>query len=298
LSAPIGEDGYTLLAGIDQAAAQQAWAWLKELPAVRIREQTWAQPYRPVGGHAQRLSPKEVAPVSEWYRSPSDQEGRDGRKRDCGWIGYQGHLTACCADALPHVMTPVATAPATQQDHHALQAIQAELADQDLLPQQHLVDAGDISAKRLIESRDTPDIDLMGPVPVDPSWQAHTPGAFAVSRFHIDWSHQVVTCPQGEHSVAWHHGKDAKGESVVQVWFAQPTCPACPLRAHCTTAQATGRSMTLRFPQERHEMLQAARARQQTPGFHDVYQREFDNCYAAGRASGPRSREGFLGSWQ
>jgi transposase len=43
LSAPIGEDGYTLLAGIDQAAAQQEWAWLKELPAVRILEQTWAQ---------------------------------------------------------------------------------------------------------------------------------------------------------------------------------------------------------------------------------------------------------------
>ena len=30
--------------------------------------------------------------------------------------------------------------------------------------------------------------------------------------------------------------------------------------------------MTLRSPQERHEMLQAARIRQQTPGFHDQYQ--------------------------
>jgi transposase len=43
LSVAIGEDGYTLLARLDQAAAQAEWAWLKELPAVRILEQTWAQ---------------------------------------------------------------------------------------------------------------------------------------------------------------------------------------------------------------------------------------------------------------
>src|SRR5260221_14536640 len=30
--------------------------------------------------------------------------------------------------------------------------------------------------------------------------------------------------------------------------------------------------MTLRFPRERHDMVQAARARQQTPDFHEVYQ--------------------------
>jgi transposase len=87
----------------------------------------------------------------------------------------------------------------------------------------------------------------------------------------VDWERQVVTCPQDEQSIAWHRGKDAKGESIVQVWFAQPTCQACPLRQRCTTAQATGRSMTLRFPPERHTMLQAARARQQTPEFHAVY---------------------------
>jgi transposase len=272
LSATSGEDGYTLLARLEQAATQAEWGWRKDLPAVRILEQTWAQQYRQVDGHAQRLTPKDMVPVSEWYRSPYDEEVRYGRKRDFDWIGYKVHLTECCEDDLPHLITQVETTPATQQDHHALKAIQAELADKDLLPQQHLVDAGYISAKRILESRDTHDLDLIGPVHVDPSWQAHTLGAFAVSQFRIDWDHQSVTCPQGEHSIAWHHGKDAKGEAVVHVWFAQPTCQACPLRAQCTTAQATGRSMTVRLPQERHEMLQAARARQQTPEFHDVYQ--------------------------
>lgn len=271
LSATIGEDGYTVLASITQAAMQQEWAWLKELPAVRILEQTWAQQYRQVNGHAQRLTPKEMPPVSVWYRSPYDTEARYGRKRDFDWIGYKAHLTECCDDDLPHLITQVETTPATQQDHHALKAIQAELADKRLTPKQQLVDAGYISAKRILESRDQFAIDLIGPVHVDPSWQARTPDAFDVAQFQVDWERQVVTCPQGEQSMSWHLGKDTKGESVVQVWFAQLTCQACPLRQRCTTAQATGRSMTLRFPPERHAMLQAARARQQTPEFHEVY---------------------------
>jgi transposase len=59
LSATIGEDGYTLLASLDQAATQPEWAWLKDLPAVRILEQTWAQQDSPgrrpcPAPHAQR----------------------------------------------------------------------------------------------------------------------------------------------------------------------------------------------------------------------------------------------------
>jgi transposase len=272
LSATIGEDGYALLASIEQAATQPAWAWLTDLPAVRILKQTWAQQYRQVDGHAQRLTPQEMVPVSQWCRSPYDPEVRYGRKRDFDWTGYKVHLTECCDNDLPHLITQVETAPATQQDHHALTAIQTHLAAKELLPQQHLVDAGYISAKRILESRAQHEVDLIGPVHVDPSWQAHTPGAFDVSQFAVDWDQRVVTCPQGEHSIAWHHGQDAKGESVVTVWFAKPTCQTCPLRARCTKAEATGRSMTLRFPRERHELLLAARARQQTPEFREVYQ--------------------------
>jgi transposase len=160
-----------------------------------------------------------MPPVSQWYRSPYDAEVRYGRKRDFDWIGYKVHLTECCDEDRPHLITQVETAPATQQDHHALKAIQAEVADKDLAPQQHLVDAGYVSAKRILESRDQHNIELMGPVHVDPSWQAHTPSAFDVAQFQIDWGHQVVTYPQGEQNIAWHQGKDAKGEAVVQIWF-------------------------------------------------------------------------------
>src|SRR5262249_8439034 len=74
LGATMGADGYTLLASLDQAATQPEWAWVKDLPAVRFLEQTGAQPSRPVDGHAQRRTPKEMPPASEWYRSPDDAE--------------------------------------------------------------------------------------------------------------------------------------------------------------------------------------------------------------------------------
>src|SRR5260221_498227 len=160
LSATIGEDGDTWLPSIDQAATQREWAWLKDLPAVRILKPTWAQQYRQIDGRTHRLTPKEMPPVSEWYRSPYDEDVRYGRQRDFDWTGYKVHLTECCEDDLPHLLTQVETAPATQQDHHALEAIQMELADQELLPQQHLADAGYSSAKRILASRARPQGEL------------------------------------------------------------------------------------------------------------------------------------------
>src|SRR5262249_9199238 len=67
-------------------------------------------------------------PVGEWVRSPYDRDVRYGRKRAREWIGYryrewigyryQVHLREGGEDELPHLITPVATAPAAQQDHH------------------------------------------------------------------------------------------------------------------------------------------------------------------------------------
>jgi transposase len=66
----IGEDGSILRARLDQAATQPEWAWVKQVPAVRILEQTWVQPSRQIDGRAQRLTPTERVPVSEWVRAP------------------------------------------------------------------------------------------------------------------------------------------------------------------------------------------------------------------------------------
>lgn len=58
---------------------------------------------------------------------------------------------------------------------------------------------------------------------------------------------------------------------MVQTLFDKATCQRCPEQARCTRAQASGRSLTLRYPAERHEMLQAARTRQQTVAFQAAY---------------------------
>jgi len=192
LSTTIGEDGCFLLACIQQANEMQ---WLLNLPAIQTLSEVWKQQYRGAQGQVSRLTPKEMPPVGEWIRSPYDREVRYGKKRSFEWIGYKVHLTEYCDDDSPHLITQVETVPAIEQDHHALVPIQADLAAKGLLPEQQLVDAGYISAKRILHSRENHGIDLMGPVHVDPSWQARTPGALDVEQFQIDWQHQRVTCP-------------------------------------------------------------------------------------------------------
>jgi transposase len=268
LSTTIGEDGLFLLACIQQANDMQ---WLQQLPAIQTLSAVWEQQYRSERGQVSRLTPKEMPPVGEWIRSPYDPEVRYGKKRSFEWMGYNVHLSACCDDDLPHLITYVETVPAIEHDHHALVPIQADLAAKGLLPTHQLVDAGYISAKRILHSRETHEIDLMGPVPIDPSWHARTPGALDVEHVQIDWQHQRVTCPQGQQSRAWYLNRDAKGESIVHIVFPKQTCQACPVRETCTDAQKTGRSMTLRFPQERHELLQAARVRQHTEELKHIY---------------------------
>ena len=247
--------------------------WLQELPAIQTLSEVWKHQYRCEQEQVTRLTPKEMPPVGEWIRSPYDTEVRYGKKRSFEWIGYKVHLSEYCGDDLPHLITQFETVSAIEQDHHALVPIQADLAAKGFLPEQQLVAAGYISAKRILHSRETHGIDLMGPVHSDPSWQARTPGALDVEHFQIDWQQQRITCPQGQQSNAWYLNRDAKGESIVQIFFPQQICQACPVRETCTDAQKTGRSMTLRFPQERHELLQAARVRQQTEEFKSVYHR-------------------------
>jgi transposase len=268
LSETIGQDGYTLLEMIYQSTTH---AWLKEVPAVETLRRVWVQQYWIDDGQVKRRQPKNMPPVSDWIRSPYDTQARYGQKREHYWIGYKVHYSEVCDDDLPHVITQVETVPATQQDHHALVPIQADLAAKDLLPDQHLVDAGYMSAKRIIHSHEQHAVDLVGPIHIDPSWQARTEGGFDLSCFEIDWDHEVIICPAGQHSQQWYLAKDAQGEPIVQILFAAQTCQPCSERVRCTRAKTSGRSLTLRYPRERHETVQAARVRQQTEEFKATY---------------------------
>jgi transposase len=126
---------------------------------------------------------KEMPPVGEWIRSPFDPEARYGRKRDIHRVGYKVYLTETCDEEKPHLITQVETRPAIEHDNEATMEIQEVLVKNQLAPSQHLVDAGYVSAKLILDSQEQHSIDLIGPVHVDPSWQSHTPGAFDAASF-------------------------------------------------------------------------------------------------------------------
>jgi transposase len=217
-------------------------------------------------------SKRDASRRTRGFALPTIQKFVTAKSEAVSWIGYKVHLSECCDDDLPQRVTQVETVPAIEQDHHApfshssgcsSQRASSNTAACRCWLYQRQADRG--------TSTESYAIDVMGPVHVDPSWQARTPGALDLEQFHIDWQQRRVTCPQGQQSSAWYLNQDAKGESIVHIFFPKQICHACPVRETCTDAQKTGRSMTLRFPEVRHEQLQAARVRQQTEEFKSVY---------------------------
>jgi transposase len=265
----VGQDGQELLGAIEK---REDLPWLKEIPAVKILKQVWEQQYILEAGQIRHREMKEMPPVREWIRSPFDPEARYGRKRDIHWMGYKVHFTETCEDDLPHTITQVETRPAIEQDNEATAEIQADLVKSQLTPNQHLVDAGYMSAKLILDSQEKRGIELIGPVHVDPSWQSRTPGAFDTSQFQVDWEAQSAICPQGQKSTHWYPQKDSQGEPVVQIMFDAKTCLACPVRLQCSKAKNTGRTLVLRA-EGRHQALQVARERQQTSDFKTIYKK-------------------------
>lgn len=197
-------------------------------------------------------------------------EARWSRKRDVEWVGYKVHVSETCDADAPRLITHVETTPATIPDSGMSDTIHHALARKDLLPREHIVDAGYVDAGEVLTSRQVHDVDLVGPVHADPSWQARDARGFESAHFVVDWDTQTVRCPQGKVSTKWQRGKDAEGVEVTRVRFAKAACLACPCRARCTRAEKEPRELTLR-PQREQVLLQAARARQKTAEFQVQY---------------------------
>jgi hypothetical protein len=146
--------------------------------------------------------------------------------------------------------------------------VQDSLAAAGLLPGEHVVDCGYVSADLLVASRRR-GITLIGPMVADRSAQARR-GGYTQEAFTIDWDRRQVTCPRGAVSRTWsHHRPGGKNEAII-VQFAAATCRACPVRGNGTTAARAGRQLFLR-PREIHEALAAARAGQDSQHWKDRY---------------------------
>jgi len=118
--------------------------------------------------------------------------------------------------------------------------IQETLAKKDLLPNEHIVDAGYMDATLLVTSQTDHQVQLTGPVRPDSSWQAQANTGYDISCFRIDWEAQKVTCPQGQTSRQWIAAQDAWGNGEHQKVGGIRPLPASP----CLLSAPAGSSDT------------------------------------------------------
>jgi len=268
LAEQIGADGRRLLTAL---AAADTPAWLWEVPAVRTLWQVWMQQYYavPASDPMRWRVWADVPPAAQMINTPYDVEARYSVKRTTTWTGYTVHMTETCDDDLPHLITHVETTPATTPDWHAAALIHPALAAKDLLPSEHLLDAGYVDTDTLVTSQADYQIAVIGPVPPDNSWQARANTGFDIGCFSIDWDAKRMTCPQGQVSCKWSETHDRHGSPIINIRFARRDCQACPRHDQCTTS-AGAREMTIR-PQQIHTALHAARRYQRTEDFKQRY---------------------------
>lgn len=263
----MGNDGRQLLLAV---YAPDAPSHLWQLPAIQILRQVWVQQFVIEDGTLRWREKKELPPGLILINSPYDAEARYSIKRDTVLTGYKVHLTETCDEGAPHLITHVQTTPGTQQDSDITGQIHADLAQRDLLPEEHFVDEGYTDAPLLVESKEKYGIDLFGPVARNGSWQAVANAGFDQSQFTVDWDAKRVRCPQGKISSSWLLQKDSFDNAVVQIKFSATDCQQCAMRTQCTRSRSGRREMGIR-PKEQYIALQTARQRQQTRDFKERY---------------------------
>lgn len=276
LAVQYGRDGYHLL---EQVHAPGAPGWLRELPAVQALRRIWVQQYYRDGEKVIRREEREhgLPPGRDRIASPYDLDARYSEKRGTCWTGYKFHATEAVSDparddpgtgrpAAPNLVTDVQTTHAAVPGVALTAAVHGSLDAAGLLPGEHAVDSGYVSADLLVSSRER-GITLLGPLLAGTSAQARA-GGYTAAMFAVDWENKQATCPEGTASARWAPLRQKDGKEAISVRFPAAACRACPARDKCTTAQWSGRQLFLR-PREIHEAVTAARAGQDTRQWKD-----------------------------
>jgi transposase len=260
----VGQDGWGLLAAIQ---GEPTLEWMLSIPAVDTLQRVWKQDYMPQDLGGTWIPDEDRLPAAKLFSSPYDLDASAGAKRSTHWIGYKVHFSETCDEDLPRLITQVTTTIAPIPDRHALPEAHAVLEQRDLLPEQHLVDAGYIDAEALVASQADYQVDLVGPTAKDYRWQAREQNGYALADFSIDWEHEQARCPQGQTSSSW-TPTWTRNQEIIKIKFGFAICGACPVRSQCTKAKR--RSLSVRR-QEAHFALEAARQREQTEEFKQAY---------------------------
>ncbi len=267
----IGADGVRLLSAIYAEGAPRGLRWL---PQVEVLRAVWLQQFHAPDkdGIVRWREVDDLPPAGLLIVSPYDVEARTGNKREKRWVGYKVHITETCDDDTPHLITHVETTSATATDEASLEPIHQALKERDLLPTEHLVDAGYVDSARLVASKEQYEVRLVGPLPDDSSWQAQAGKGYAAGCFAVDWEAQKVRCPAGQQSSVWTPTHTGYGKEAIHVAFARATCRGCLVREECTKSPRAGRALTLR-PKVEHMAMLAQRVEQQSTQFKEEYKR-------------------------
>ena len=259
----IARDGLHLLQALYAAPEKAAFLGL---PAVEVLRRVWLQQIYIEQGQWQLRSEEQLPPCAHLIVSPYDVEAHFSVKRQTEWAGYKAHLTETCDADTPHLITQVATTPATTQDSEMTAPIQASLAEAKRLPNEHLVDEGYTQASAFVQSRTLHEVTLIGPVANDRSRQARAGQGFGISDFTLDWERQRATCPVAKVSKPFAPTQNASGKPILRAQFSRTDCQACGHRLACTNSKTTGRTLYLHPKAE-----QKAREEQQGASFRARY---------------------------
>lgn len=249
-------------------------------PRVQALRQIMVQNYhRDAAGHLRRRTAEKeggpgLPPSSRAIVSPYDTSARYARHGHIiSWKGFSAHLTETCAPDGPNVITDVATTAATTHDSQVLPGIHTRLARRELLPAEHLVDAGYTSLPHLEQAAREHQVTVSGPLKSNPTRQHRQNEGFARDDFHIDFDRQQVTCPQGQVSAGWHGPYPTSSPTaapLIVARFTKSQCRPCPARAQCTSTADNAR--TVGFPpRELRDLQLRVRAEQQTPDWKARY---------------------------
>lgn len=229
----------------------------------------WVQHYHAHEHTAPWRADTELPPSAVLITSPYDVEARYSRKKSTAWNGYKVHFTESCDADAPHLIVEVLSNAATTPDGDIIEELHEHLAEQQLLPTQHLMDTGYIDAEALATSQTRYHVDLVGPVMPDTSWASQETDRFGHSDFRIDWQAKQVLCPAGHTSRDWGHIPDRHGKPTLRVRFPLSMCRGCALHDRCSSTAA--KVLILRPDEQTYTALQNARKRQETPEFRALY---------------------------
>lgn len=265
LALDIGRDGFHLLQAL---ASAEAPAQAIQLPAVQTLQAVWQQQFAEPDGGVHWRAKAAKPPAAEQIVTPHDCDARFTTHQAHGWEGYQTHWTETCDAERPHLITHVATPVATTNDTQLIPLIHAALAKLDLMPSEHLVDTGYLSAGNIVDSQTQYGVRLIGPVGPGGNWQAGVADGVTLDHFELDWQQQIATCPQGQQSQRWRSYTEAQGERWTKITFAKATCAACSQRQSCTKSARHGRELRLG---PHYELMRELRTYQATEAFKIEY---------------------------